>query len=125
MELRKFPVTAPDGMKYRVKIEEWRDSLIGPCLSAVLYVPRKCWGFRRIHTMTLYSHRQEFDPNDVEYVAVAREAVAEYYASIEAEAIWAQKKAEADARKQAAVERFNAWDGRIETEVSSDEGASI
>ncbi|MNC57553.1 hypothetical protein D3C75_1072280 [compost metagenome] len=64
--------------------------------------------------MTLYSHRQEFDPNDVEYVAVAREAVADYYGSIEVAAIWAQKEAEAAARKQSAVERFNTWDGLID-----------
>jgi hypothetical protein len=119
MELCKFPVTAPDGTEYRVKIEEWRESLIGPCLSAVLYVPRKRWGFRRIHTLTLYSHRQEYDPNDVEYVAVAHAAVADYYRSIEVAAIWAQKESEAAARKQAAVDRFNAWDGRIETEVGA------
>lgn len=111
--ITKFPVTAPDGSEYRVKIEEWRDSLIGPCLSAVLYVPRKRWGFRRIHTMTLYSHRQDFDPNDIKYVAVAREAVADYYGSIEVAAIWAQKKAGAVAGRQTAVKRFNAWDGKL------------
>ncbi|WP_342439276.1 hypothetical protein NSS79_10385 [Paenibacillus sp. FSL L8-0436] len=47
---------------------------------------------------------------------MAREAVADYYRNIEVAAIWVQKETEAAARKQDAVDRFNAWDGRIETE---------
>ncbi|MEK5395958.1 hypothetical protein [Paenibacillus sp. FSL K6-2859] len=67
--------------------------------------------------MTLYSYHDQYDPDDVEYVAVAREVVTAYYSSLAANERWAQQKAEDTARKLAAVERFNAWGGRIETEV--------
>jgi len=119
--ITKFPVVAQDGTEYRVKIEEWRDSLIGPCVTARLYVRRKRWGFRNVYALTLYSYHQQYDPDDLDYVALARELIANYYDSIAAKARWNTQKAEASARKQAAVDRFNAWDGRIETEVSTDE----
>lgn len=114
MNLRKFPVIAPDGTEYRVKIEEWQEPLDGRCLSASLYVPRKRWGFRKLFVMTLYSYRDEYDPDNVEYVAVAREVVAKYYARLAAKERWAKEKAEAAKRKQAAIDRFNAWDGRVD-----------
>lgn len=113
MELRKFPVTAPDGTEYRVKIEEWREGFIGACAQAHLYVPRKRWGFRRIWTLTLRAYHGEFDPDNLDYAAFACEAVADYYESIAESERFEIRKAEAAARKQAAVERFNAWDGRI------------
>jgi hypothetical protein len=117
MELRKFPVTAPDGTEYRVEIEEWRESLIGACAQAHLYVPRKRWGFRRVWTLTLHAYHGDFNPADsLDYVAFAREAVADYYEAIAENERSKERKAEAAARKQAEVDRFNAWDGRVETE---------
>lgn len=112
--ITKFPVTAPDGTEYRVKIEEYHESLIGACARAHLYVPRKRWGFRQIWTLTLRAYHGDFDPDNLDYVAFAREAVADYYESIAENERFKVRKAEAAARKQAALERFNAWDGQIE-----------
>lgn len=113
MELRKFPVTSADGTEYRVKIEECHDSIFGMELSARLYAPRKRWGFRNIYAMTLRQLCGDYNPSDVDYVDVAAALVADYYGSLAEHAERQREKAEAAARKQAAVKRFNAWDGRI------------
>ncbi|MGF7045758.1 hypothetical protein J2T13_000218 [Paenibacillus sp. DS2015] len=116
--IRKFPVTAPDGTEYRVKIEE----CVGLCdlyADVTLYIPRKRFGFKRVFSESYYhgsSKRVVYDAANPDFIAIATEAVRGYYANIEWSANYNRKRAESILRKQAALDRFAEWDGKI-TEV--------
>ncbi|WP_419884880.1 hypothetical protein [Paenibacillus sp. B-A-8] len=111
--ITKFPVTAPDGTEFRVKIEDVYD---GGDIRVLLHVKRKRFGFRKI-TGYWYDRRKLDDITEegvVDYVALVQRFMSEYYAGLAYGAARDQLRIDKDARKQAAVERFNAWDGRIE-----------
>lgn len=121
MELRKFPVTAPDGTEYRVEIYEGRDSLFGRYAEVSLYTRGKWRMFKHVYSKTLRQLHGNYDPTEPDYVRMVSE-VMEAYARCQRGKALVEKMAKSIAvRKQAAVDRFNAWDGRIETEVSADE----
>lgn len=112
MSLRKFPVTAPDGTEYRVKIEDiYGDGDI----RALLHVKRKHFGFRKI-TGYWFERGKLADITEdgvIDYVALAQRFIGEYYAGLAYGAERAHLRADKEPRKQAAVERFNAWDGKL------------
>lgn len=117
MELRKFPVTAPDGTEYRVEIAEFGAGFcVVPHACVFLYVKRKWFGFRRVFFEHYDDDGGVYNRDDPDYAALTAAAVRDYCACKRALADRKREQAEAAARKQAAVDRFNAWDGRIETE---------
>jgi len=109
--IRKFPVTAPDGTEYRVKIEEM-SGFITDYIEVSLYLPRKRFGYRLVFRD---DYNQRAGASD--YIALATEVVRDYYAHTEWLAERDHKHAESTLRKQAALDRFAEWDGKI-TEVS-------
>ncbi|WP_342480465.1 hypothetical protein NST07_25970 [Paenibacillus sp. FSL L8-0340] len=107
MELRKFPVTAPDGTEYRVKIEEEPANVFESASAKVtVYTKRKQIGFRKLGGTRYFDGHSAYTSERPDYVTLASITIERL---VERLAI----KAEAAARKQAAVERFDAWDGRV------------
>lgn len=106
--ITKFPITAPDGTEYRVEIGEFNDMLYGRSAQVSLHVPVKRHKFERVFTKRFLSVT-DYSPDHPDYVDLATTTITDY-TEIK------RKKTEAAARKQAAVERFNAWDGKITEE---------
>lgn len=124
MNLRKFPVIAPDGTEYLVSIEEYSGGYCQPPYAGVyLYVKRKRFGFRKIYGVLYTDGKGVYKREEPDYVAVAAQAVADYYADKrrvdERECVLNA----IEQRRQAAAKRLEAWDGRIKTEVSENETA--
>ncbi|MEK3988063.1 hypothetical protein MHB77_32565 [Paenibacillus sp. FSL K6-3166] len=108
----KFPVTTPDGTEYRVKIRVSEQSC--GCYAFVnLYAKRRYFGFRKVDRAWYASGTNEFNIGNPDYVKLAHLALKRYESWQRVCAIRAREKAEAAARRQAAVDRFNAWDGKI------------
>lgn len=105
--IRKFPVTAPDGTEYRVKIDEI-NGLTTDYTEVSLYLPRKRFGYRLVYRR---EYKQPVGTSD--YIALATELIRDYYENIEWSAEHKRKRAESILRKQAAVDRFAEWDGNI------------
>jgi hypothetical protein len=98
MNLRKFPVTAPDGTEYRVEITEGRLDAYGPYVHVDVMVRARRRRFNKVGARRFFAWDRHYIEADPDYVGLAAQAVREL------------------APKQDAVDRFNAWDGRIETE---------
>lgn len=110
--VRKFPVTAPDGTEYRVVIKE-SDLLCGWYAFVSIYVPRKRFGFRKVGRVWAENGDGLYDASNPDYIALATKAINVYCASLERSAERTRKRAESILRKQAALDRFAEWDGRI------------
>lgn len=108
----KFPVTAPDGKQFRVKIEEiqdrWRNDAI-----VTLYERRKYFGFRCVYRFRYGGGDGTYDHRNVDFKHVASKAVAHHYLLLADAAQEQREIAEAAARKQAAIDAFATWDGKI------------
>jgi hypothetical protein len=115
--ITKFPVTAPDGTEYRVKIEESENFFGDLYVRTTLYYPRRWFGYRELYSVSYRNGGAVYNAGNPDYVAISHEAVADYYARIESDAINLRKHAESILRKQAALDRFAEWDGKI-TEVA-------
>lgn len=123
MNLRKFPVIAPDGTEYRVEILEAYDSLFGKFADVSIYTRAKWRKFKHLYTKTLRQMHGNYDPAEPDYVRMVSEAFAAYSEYVRGRALAEEVAKSVAARKQAAIDRFNAWDGRIKTEVSENETA--
>lgn len=110
--ITKFPVTAADGTEYRVRIRVSEQSC-GWYAFVSLYVKRRYFGFRKVDRTWYESGTNEFNVDNPDYVKLAHLTLKRHEHWRGVCAYRAQEKAEAAARKQAAVERFNAWDGRL------------
>lgn len=116
VSIAKFPVIAPDGTQFRVKIVENDDGYFGPYVKVILYRKRKRFGFRKIWRRERSERYRTYDASNPDYVALACGVISEYYETL-AEA----QRAREQRREQraAAMDAFNAWDGHIDhkTEV--------
>lgn len=116
-KLTKFPVIAEDGTELRVTIREDADYIgyIG-FLSVVcrLYIPHKRFGYRRLYSTRYVDERGSvYSESNPDYVAIARQVYEDYRAELR-EHRAAELETEAQAkRKSAAVDAFQAWDGRL------------
>jgi hypothetical protein len=103
-KLTKFPVIAEDGTKYRVTI--WELPLLDEngdeVVRVKLYLPRKRFGFKRVAAYDAAAGGV-YDPESPDYIAIAR-AVFEAYE---------RNKLAPAKRKSAAINAFQAWDGRL------------
>lgn len=111
--VRKFPVTAPDGTEYRVKITEDNNFIEGQVVDVTIYTPRKRFGYRRLYCARYCGFDFVTNPD---FVQLFRRVLADYAAKLERDAVERRKQAEFILRKQAALDRFAEWDGKI-TEV--------
>jgi hypothetical protein len=113
--ITKFPVTAPNGKQFRVRIEEiqdrWRNDAI-----VTLYERRKYFGFRCVHRFRYGDGDGTYDHRNVDFKHVASKAVAHHYLLLADAAQKQREIAKETARKQAAIDAYVAWDGKI-TEV--------
>ncbi|OMD16263.1 hypothetical protein BJP50_18675 [Paenibacillus odorifer] len=103
--ITKFPVTAPDGTEYRVTVCEGYTPLFGRDAAVTLEIPVKRRKFKHVYSKT-FRGIVDYDTSDPDYIELASRTLVEHLESV-------RKKAEAVASRQAAVERFNAWDGRV------------
>lgn len=99
MNLRKFPVTAPDRTEYRVEITEGRLDFYGPYVQVTVSVRVRWRVFNKVGARRFFAWDRHYIESTPDYVELATQAVREL------------------APKQAAVERFNAWDGKISDSV--------
>lgn len=116
MELRKFPVTAPSGNEYEAEIRRGYGGFGSFALHFKLYERQAVRGL--------------FGKLRVKRICVADATYCEAEVTDVIELVKRQverleKRKHADAMREASYREFNAWDGRVETEVSADEGASI
>jgi len=111
--VRKFPVTAPDGTEYRVKIDEMYNIYLGKYTEVALYLPRKRFGFRRVFSEDYSNGEGIYDASNPDFIKMAEEVFRGYYAHIEWLAELDRKHAESILRKQSALDRFAEWDGKI------------
>ena len=107
-KLTKFPVTAPDGTEFRVSFKE-RSYCIGKSMVVRLYLPRKRFGFSWVYNNELF----DYDRDNIDYIALAVQAVEDYYDGLAENAERRRKQAEAKQRRANAVKAFEAWDGKI------------
>lgn len=101
-KLTKFPVITEDGTEYRVTIKERKDHGGFPFVRVKFYIQRKHLGFKKIAS---YDMRDGWTylRNSPNYIAIARQVFAEF-----------QRNELAPAkRKSAAIDAFQAWDGRL------------
>lgn len=97
-KLTKFPVIAEDGTEYRVTITEhayFRKRWAEVCF----YLPRKYIGWRKVAECEV-SSAWAYDPDYPDYADTARKAFVICDAS-------------SHKRKSAAIDAFQAWDGRL------------
>jgi hypothetical protein len=112
--LTKFPVTAPDGTEYRVRIKE-REGLCETSAVVSLYVKRKRFGFRKVSHEWYESGSKDnvYNKNNPDFIAIVNRAIHDYYADIEWSAQYQRKQAEKELRRAQALEQFAAWDGKV------------
>lgn len=117
MELRKFPVTAPDGTEYRVTIREVTDEFDRPSHAVIkIYVPRKRFGFRKIYRVNIENMRG-YGPYDADRPDYVRLTEAAFYSYRRDTAIDAHTRRELSIRerqKREAAAKFNAWNGKVD-----------
>lgn len=101
-KLTKFPVIAEDGTEYRVTLKEMRDRDGDQIIRVKIYLPRKRFGFKKVDSYDMLE-RGRYDRRNPDYVAIARYVFEEFSRS---ELSVAQ-------RKSAAIDAFQAWDGRL------------
>lgn len=112
MKLTKFPVTAPDGTEYRVKIKEYegmRDYYVG----ANLYTKRKRFGYRLVYVTTYDDGGGVYYVRTPNYIRIASEVVKDYHGflkQLEREREKLEREAQGRARER---KRFAEWDGRV------------
>lgn len=113
-KLTKFPVIAADGTEYRVTIDEWPGDLTPDYVRCRLYVPRKWFGYRRVFgTCYVDTRGGIYEKGSPDFIAIARRVYTDWLAEIDAEvAVDREAKAQAK-RKSAAIDAFQAWDGRL------------
>lgn len=115
MDLRKFPVTAPDGTEYRVSIEEYLGGFCAQsCASVKLYVRRKRFGFRKVYGRAYDDGGGVYDRHYPDYITLAAQAVRDYYEDMRIHAEYLRVVNTRGIGKQAAIDQFNAWDGHID-----------
>lgn len=115
--IRKFPVTATDGTEYRVKIEESENFIGEPYVCTTVYYPRKWFGYRKLFSKNYRDGSDVYNVNSPDYVAIAHRILTDYYARIVSDEIKHRERLATVKRKQAALDRFAEWDGKI-TEVA-------
>ncbi|RCX22887.1 hypothetical protein DFP94_101476 [Fontibacillus phaseoli] len=114
VKLTKFPVTAPDGTEYRVKIRECEDGMwVSNYAIARLYAKRKRWGFRKVFGREYLDGGGAYSHGDPDYITIASRVVGDYYAALRADAEYRRMISRDEVRRQSAAERFAQWDGRI------------
>lgn len=120
--MKKFPVTAPDGEQYLVKIVEGSEGFIGRYADVSVYLKRKQWFPKKL----LAGHRYApewfpktdglYDPNDPDYIALASDAIRYMYLRWELEDIRKEEQIQQAARREASKMAFEQWDGFITKE---------
>lgn len=101
-KLTKFPVTAADGTEYRVTINEHNDRYRNSFVRVKFYLPRKRFGFKKVTSYDM-SAGFTYNPDAPNYVAIAREVFRVYL----------REEVSVAQRKSAAIDAFQAWDGRL------------
>lgn len=101
-KLTKFPVIAEDGTKYRVMIERGEGG-DGKYVFVRLFVRRKIFGFAEVAYGTFYDECGVYDANNPDYISIARRICGDFTDDILPRI----------QRKSAAIDAFQAWDGRL------------
>lgn len=119
-KITKFPVTAPDGTEFRVDIRERKSRFEPWRVEVALIDPSKSFGSKTVWWRAIYSEMGGiYDRKHPDYVRIAKHAVAEYYAGIEADKKNLIAKLGEAMYRANALMVYEAWDGKI-TEVSAE-----
>lgn len=102
-KLTKFPVIAADGTEYRVSIKERVDEDGDPWAVAVLYARSRWRRFTAVARGEYLDGHSVYDSEYPDYIRIARRIVAYYH----------DTKLPRIKRKSAAIDAFQAWDGRL------------
>lgn len=113
-KLTKFPVIAEDGTEYRVTLKEDEEYLGGPAVISRLYIPRKRFGYRKLYETVYRPVRDEvYRVDNPDYVAIARQVYADWLDYIDRKLAREFEDTTVAQRKSAAIDAFQAWDGRL------------
>jgi len=112
-KLTKFPVIAEDGTEYRVSISEKHDEWDGRHAICRLYVRRKRFGFRKLATYIYRHSRGTYNAYNPDFIELARVFYEDYRDNtLEKRLAELERRSQAQ-RKSAAIDAFQAWDGRL------------
>lgn len=109
----KFPVIAPDGTEYRVKIKECDELFIGKHVETTLYIPRKWIGYKKVYDRVYFGGIEVYDPSNLDLIHIATALVRDYYDHLSFKKKWKAKESEEEMKRKAAVIAFENWDGKI------------
>ncbi|WP_339306810.1 hypothetical protein [Paenibacillus sp. FSL R5-0519] len=116
-KLTKFPVIAEDGTGLRVTIKEDEDYIGYIGFSSVvcrLYIPRKRFGYRRLYSTRYVDERGSvYNESNPDYIAIARQVYEDYRTELHDHRVAALESSAQAQRKSAAIDAFQAWDGRL------------
>ncbi|MCG7383334.1 hypothetical protein MH144_11815 [Paenibacillus sp. ACRRY] len=101
-KLTKFPVIAADGTQYRVTIKRGED-VDGKYVFVRLFVRRKIFGFAGVAHGKFYDGYGVYKADYPDYISIARKVCGDFTDDILPRI----------QRKSAAIDAFQAWDGRL------------
>ncbi|MFD1270627.1 hypothetical protein ACFQ3Y_24765 [Paenibacillus motobuensis] len=111
--LSKFPVTAPDGTEYRVKIEETLDVYGTAYVNVRLYVRRKWFGFRNVFQVDYIDRKSVYYRGRPNFKRIVAEALASYERSQQRRERELRQVESIEQERRDEIKRFAEWNGRI------------
>lgn len=113
-KLTKFPIIAENGSEFRVTLKEDEDYVGGPALIGRIYIPRKRFGYRKLYETVYRPGRDEIYRSDnPDYIAIARQVYSDWLDDIDRRLELEFEGMAQAKRKSAAIDAFQAWDGRL------------
>lgn len=116
-KLTKFPVIAPDGTEYRVKITVHDEGLNTSAYVKVrLYATRNGWKlfrYKLLDVLTYEDGKGVYNSANPDYIKIVRRAISDHEQLLEARDVWKKIDDECKRNRSNAITEFEKWDGII------------